>query len=371
MNPYRENGVVREFVDRLLPTSTSFPCEIHPDDEMYRYNLESLRGCRPCAAILYYLKGWQIYSTCREVATSRFGGLREMRSFLDFGSGWGRATRFLITEVDPTRICVAEVRAAAVEFQRRAFGVRGVVTTSDPTSFAPAREFDCVLAASFFSHLPEGRFRGWMRRLVDLLSDAGVLILSTHGAALLNADDAAFPDGIAFFPESEAHDLDSSEYGTSYVTPEFVQRVVAESTDGRGNARCFPYGLCGYQDLYVVTKDERTDLKSMAVTGFPRGELDRSDLAGNRLTLEGWVDGGNGPSSLESVRLTANNVELAAWSPDAATNSGGKRRWEIDVDRSRIGLDDVLIVTAFNDVGLPNVLTMGTLRPYLAPVEAP
>jgi hypothetical protein len=51
MDPYRENGVVRGLVDRQLHASIHFPSEIHRDDEMYRYNFESLRGCRPCAAI--------------------------------------------------------------------------------------------------------------------------------------------------------------------------------------------------------------------------------------------------------------------------------------------------------------------------------
>jgi hypothetical protein len=46
MDPYRENGVVRGLVDRQLHASIHFPSEIHRDDEMYRYNLESLRGCR-------------------------------------------------------------------------------------------------------------------------------------------------------------------------------------------------------------------------------------------------------------------------------------------------------------------------------------
>ena len=363
MDPYREDSRVRGYADRLAHPFEEVPSVIHPDDDMYRYNLESLRGCRPCAAILYYSKGWQIFSTVREVAAWRFGSLRNVASLLDVGSGHGRVTRFLVGEVEPARICTAEIRPTAIEFQKRAFGVRGVVTRPDPASLDPRERFDCIVAASFFSHLPEGRFRGWMKRLVDLLTEGGLLLFSTHGASLLNPGAGDLPNGIVFVPDSEARDLDSSEYGTSYVTAEFVERVVDEATDGQGRTRHFARGLCGYQDLYVVTRDGSTSLDSLEVTQFPWGEVDRSNLESNRLVLEGWVDGGNGPSSLKSVCLTVNNVERGAWSPAEA----GDRRWRIDVDRSDIGLDDVLIASARNEQGLENILSMGTLRPYLAP----
>ncbi len=330
---------------------------------MYRYNLGSLRGCRPCAAILYYSKGWQIFWTVREVVAWRFGSLRNLASLLDVGSGHGRVTRFLVGEVDPARICAAEVRPAAIEFQKRSFGVRGVVTRPDPESLDPRERFDCIVAASFFSHLPEGRFRGWMKRLVGLLEEGGLLLFSTHGASLLNPGAGDLPNGIVFVPDSEARDLDSSEYGTSYVTSEFVERVVEEATDGRGHTRHFFRGLCGYQDLYVVTRGGSTRLETLAVTRFPWGEVDRSSLESNRLVLEGWVEGGNGPSSVNSVSLTVNNVERGAWSPAETAD----RRWRIDVDRSDIGWDDVLIASARNVQELENILAMGTLRPYLAP----
>jgi hypothetical protein len=73
MDPYREDSRVRGYVDGLVRPFEEVPSVIDPDDDMYRYNLESLRGCRPCAAILYYSKGWQIFSTVREVAAWRFG----------------------------------------------------------------------------------------------------------------------------------------------------------------------------------------------------------------------------------------------------------------------------------------------------------
>ncbi len=371
LDPYREDPRVRGYVDELLHSSEGVPWQIHPDDDMYRYNLESLRGCRPCAAILYYSKGWQISSTVREVAASRFGGLGRIRSFLDVGSGWGRATRFLIGEIDPARICVAEVRPAAVEFQRRAFGVVGLVTTPDPESLDPGREFDCILAASFFSHLPEGRFRGWMRRLVEILDERGLLLLSTHGASLLEPGAGELPNGIAFFPESEAHDLDSSEYGTSYVTEDFVRRVVADATEGHARTRRFPKGLCAFQDLYVVTKDEEIDLENLLITNMPEGDLDRSALPESRLALEGWACDANGPRSLAAVRLTVNNREVAVWTPPETADTRSPQRWSFDVDRRDVAPDDVLIVSAFNGAGLQNILSMGTLRPYLAPAETP
>jgi hypothetical protein len=70
------------------------------------------------------------------------------------------------------------------------------------------------------------------------------------------------------------------------------------------------------------------------------------------------------------VKFTVNNREVAAWTPSRAADTRTPQRWSFDVDRSGIAPDDVLIVSALNDAGLQNILSMGTLRPYLAPAQS-
>src|SRR5689334_17588766 len=94
---------------------------IHPADEMYRFDLAGHHRTPETAAVFYFSMGRDIFHTVSEIAAWRFGGFAAVRSFLDFASGYGRATRFLARAIPADRISVAEIDPGAVRFQEQAF----------------------------------------------------------------------------------------------------------------------------------------------------------------------------------------------------------------------------------------------------------
>lgn len=347
---------------RLIGPGAGLCCALHPADEMYLYNLRSLRGSAEAAAILYFLKGHQIFLTVEEIARWRFGRLSAVGSFLDFASGFGRFTRFLVRQLAADRLCVSEIDPAAVQFQKDAFGVKGLVSDADPGRFQTPDVFDVILAGSFFSHLPASAFEAWLRRLYWLLRPGGLLLFSVHGMPLLAESAADWSEGIVFRAESETTRLDPRDYGTSYVTEEFVRRTVAEATRGEGSICGFPFGFCAHQDLYVLSRPPVPALPPLTLRRFPRGELDKFEIREEDVLVEGWAEGGPREGSPE--------VRLVIGGACAARSAGGggpgpARRWSLTFCRSAAVPDDVVRVEAESEPGFSNILAMGTLRPFL------
>lgn len=340
-------------------------CLLHPADEMYLYNLRSLRGSAEAAAILYFLKGRQIFLTVEEIARWRFGGLSAVGSFLDFASGFGRSTRFLVRELPASRLWVTEIDPEAVRFQEEAFGVRGFVSAADPGQFRSRDGFDVVLASSFFSHLPAPAFEAWLRRLYELLAPGGLLLFSVHGKALLADPAADWSEGIVFRAESETTRLDPRAYGTSYVTEGFVRRAAEAATSGGGSIAGFPFGFCAHQDLYVLCRPPVPELSTLALRRFPRGGLDRSEIREKDVLVEGWAEGA-ACDPAPAVRLFIGGACEAR--SQGGGGSGPSRRWSFTFERSAASPDDVVRIEAEGAPGFSNILAMGTLRPFLPAV---
>ena len=172
----------------------------------------------------------------RRSASSRTGGSAgsgKSRAFLDFASGYGRSTRFLIQELSPKRVWACDIYANAIAFQRRHLGVHGVVSVPDPADFPRGQKFDFIFASSFFSHMPESSFGSWFKTLRYLLTPPrDPRVQHARRLAAYPLDCIVPPEGMVFFPMSESRSLDANQYGSSYVNEEFVSRVV----DGRPGA---------------------------------------------------------------------------------------------------------------------------------------
>jgi len=182
------------------------------------------------------------FGRCREPGAS-------YSRWLDFGSGAGRVTRHLTAfgdadeltgvDVDPDLVAWTDRRLAPAKFRR--------IAPSPPTDF-PAGRFDVVVCVSVFTHFDEEAGRRWAAELARLLRPGGLLIVSTHGAAIAAAQPLSetqrrrfaetgflfIPGGGAFNEEAAFH---SEAYLRSAWSPwfdpvEFVQ-----------------HGLMGFQDL--------------------------------------------------------------------------------------------------------------------------
>lgn len=353
---------LRGLPDGRAPVATA----IHPADEMYRFELEAPHRSPDTAAIRYFAAASAIFRTVSEVVAWRFGGWRGVGSFLDFASGYGRATRFFARALDPGRITVAEIDPGAVAFQRETFGVRGVVSGHEPRDFPAEGAFDLVLAVSFFSHLPVERFEAWLGRLFGRVARGGVLVFSTHGEELKPAE-AAMPEaGLLFRPESETTRLEGSEYGTSWVTEAFVRRAAAAAA-GEGRLWGFPYGLCGYQDLYVLARPPVPEDAAPRPARDPWGALELATIEAGTVAARGWAVGDRDERPPDVKLFLGGRLEAVSRGTGAR---GARRDWSFAFPVAAAGPDRVVRIEAESERGARRLLVAETLRPYLpaAPV---
>jgi SAM-dependent methyltransferase len=262
---------------------------IHRADEMLSFLEDTFGGDRDQALAVYFRSGLLIWETFREILTWRFGRLDRVGRLLDFASGYGRVTRFAVRDLPPDRIWVSDIYEQGVRFQEAQFGVHGLVSAPSPADFAPAERFDAILVSSLFSHLPEETFHPWLARLRGLLAPGGMLILSVHDWSLLWPEREVSPSGILFEAISESGSLEKSQYGTCWVTEDFVRRAIARSAPEMAAHR-IPRGFCNFQDLYVLVDEPEVDFSGLTLRALPEGFVDHCTLTPpDRLDLSGWV----------------------------------------------------------------------------------
>jgi SAM-dependent methyltransferase len=234
------------------------PCTaIHLDDSMLRFFVERRHGHRERALVDYFRTGLAAARAIETLVQWWFGAARPGIRMLDFASGYGRITRFLVQRQAADRLWVADLVADAVEFQRRCFGVGGLVSTADPMELPCDESFDCIVVSSLFSHLPPASFAAWLRRLAALLRPGGLLLFSVHDVSLrplfgkppLDAEALARSGGIHYESDSEIPGLQG--YGSTWVDETFVHRAVAEASGGAGCVR-LPRALSSFHDYYAV-----------------------------------------------------------------------------------------------------------------------
>ena len=292
---------------------------VHEEDEMWR--LFYYRGSQNLdqSLVMYFHSGWKIWDTYRRILSHLFGEpgpIGDTGKILDFASGYGRVTRFIVHDIPPERVWIADIYARGVEFQRERFGVHGLVSAADPVDFQCGERFDAILVSSLFSHLPEATFLAWLRRLWGLLAPGGALIFSVHGEALLPRDHAGQAElaahGLYFEEESESGSLSKAQYGTAWVTEGYVREALAQVAPGASVAR-YPRGFANLQDLYVAVDRPGVDFSGLDVTGGVEVVLDHCGFVFPRqIQVSGWgVDRTSG-EPLQEIRARIDGRPVAA-----------------------------------------------------------
>ena len=225
---------------------------------MYLF-LESHPGTKnPVKA--YFDSGESLYKSVGTALRGANVNLGDGRNLLDFACGYGRLARFLVNDVGPENVFVADIDARAVDFCKATFGVRGFYSTRDPGALAHEGLYGAILVVSLFSHLSLELWAGWLERLYGMLKDGGVLLFSTHGmhAYGLLSEEARAPveevrEGFYYVGLSETKRLSPEDYGTTYVSPEYVEGVIRGR--GLGSVVSFsPHLLWNFQDVYTLRK---------------------------------------------------------------------------------------------------------------------
>ncbi|MEG4342841.1 methyltransferase [Microcoleus sp. A003_D6] len=367
-----ENPVIKAFIRDRAKFPENFKLNICEDDEMYLFSLSNVKDDRDRALVRYYAIGRRILDTVKQVVEWHFGSFENVPYFLDFACGYGRFTRFLIQEMPPERIWVSDIYANAVKFQTEYLGVNGIVSTGKPENYLIDRKFDCILANSFFSHMPERTFTSWLQNLYDLLTPNGILMFSVHDECLLPPHIEMPANGILFSAQSESQSLDKEEYGTTYVTENFVRELIAEVSGGKAFVHRIKKGICRFQDLYVVTNELVRDFSELKFNHHPEGYIDVAAFTNKEnLYLEGWAADVNLDGRIEDLQVLVNGEVVQRCEPfydrpdvagyfetDVALQSG----WNCYLPKNTVGLEDVLTVKAINNYGWEWILENCTVK---------
>jgi SAM-dependent methyltransferase len=153
--------------------------------------------------------------------------------FLDFGSGYGRVTRFLPSALGKDiEIYTSEIKAEAVAFSTKELGFKSILHGSQAKSFPTDKQFDLIFAGSIFSHLPETLFVEWLAKLTEVLSPNGILMFSTHNTTL----NKTLENSVDFHYTTNSEDAvlnmvsdhlsDDSEYGTTFISDKKVSQLM-------------------------------------------------------------------------------------------------------------------------------------------------
>ncbi|MBD2313293.1 sulfotransferase [Desertifilum sp. FACHB-1129] len=343
------NSVIQATIQQLTSSPELFKTAICERDEMYQFALNKAEGNAPQAALRYYTNGRRIFDCVRQIVEPYFDGFQNISAFLDFACGYGRFTRFLLQELEKEKIWVSDIYPEAVKFQTEEFGVQGVYSTSQPQDYPTLRQFDCILASSFFSHIPEATFKPWLEKLLGFLDAQGLLIFSVHDIRLAPNSQGEFQ----FIPESESQSLAGEEYGTTYVSEAYLQQLLAEINPEFTYQR-ISQGLCYHQDLYVVTKQPRKPLNEIAVYHHPAGTLNHCKRTAETIELFGQVEEFNPNSQIEDIQIWTNGRLFQRCLPIEAN-------WHCGLPRNRLKAEDVLLIKAVNSRGLERILAVDTV----------
>lgn len=237
-----------------LPGSLGGPfgieARIAPEDEIYRFFTTHPSSINPVRD--YLADGWRTLSELLRLAERTGFRLGDCGSFLEFACGYGRFTRHLVKALPPGALHVSDVMPGSVDFLNRHLGVQGFYSSTDPAALRLPRRYQTIFVLSLFSHLPHTTWPVWLGLLHDALEPGGMLIITTHGEYSAQTAGVALPDdGFLFFPDSESSALDSSAYGSTFTSADYVHRAV-DRLPGAPRREHLPAHFWSNQDAYVI-----------------------------------------------------------------------------------------------------------------------
>lgn len=361
----RSDRILASFLQAMVPSFNSFNTTISDNDEMFLMALENTAGDPTQAAIRYHGNGLRIFQAIQQIITHHFGSWDNLSTFLDFAGGYGRFTRFLTQVLPPEHIWISDIYPEAVQFQIEQFQVQGIPSTLTPTEYKIDQNFDCILASSFFSHIPESTFAPWLKTLYHNLNEGGLLIFSTHDVTLAPNPFALSASGIHFIPQSESRTLDPSVYGTTYVSEEFIQHSLNQILGPSATYHRIPKGLADHQDLYIISKNTSPDWSTFTFTYPPQGSLESTELnSSGDWEFKGKVWSLNAQTPAKSIELWVNDTIIHRCVPRV------EGYWVCHLNHSQVQRDDVVMIKAIGETGtLERMLVCQTLE-QLASLES-
>jgi len=329
-------------------------------DDMLDFALELFEHDRDVALTNYFQNGLEQFEIVKHIASWRG---KPVRTMLDFASGYGRLTRFLVHEHLAEEITVSDILEGGMEFQAREFGVRTILSTAFPENLATPQKYDLIFVASLFTHLPPATFHPWLKRLATLLEPEGLLIFSVHDESIAPKK---VSEGINFEAYSESRVLDASDYGSTWVTEGYVREQVASIDPSFACVRV-PFGLSEWQDLYVVSPSPIANPRRRRT---PKGFIEHCHVVDDGIRFDGWATVVEEAPDRVEVRIdddiAATTSEFYArgdvaslFASEGATKSG----WELLVPHEAVRSFryQTVTVSVFSRENVERILFLGTI----------
>jgi SAM-dependent methyltransferase len=192
--------------------------------------------------------GGDLYSADMVVEAAEDAGRRmpDVRRALDFGCSSGRTLRPLAAAWPDVEWHGVDPNEGAVAWAARHVpGALFQPSPSDPPLPFPDAHFDLVYAISIWSHFNEWAARAWLDEMWRLIAPSGLLVFTVHGAqsvayygqhglrppAQLNQiQRELYRRGFWYAPEfgkAGDHGVAHPEWGTSFISPEWLLRTVS------------------------------------------------------------------------------------------------------------------------------------------------
>jgi ubiquinone/menaquinone biosynthesis C-methylase UbiE len=127
-----------------------------------------------------------VAAVSEELTTLGRPGLRDS-TVLDFGSGWGRISRVLLTEVAPSRLYAADVDPEMTALVNTTLpGINALTVTPHPPTVLGDASMDVAVAFSVFSHLSGDAHKAWAHEFGRVVKPGGVIAVTILGEEFID-----------------------------------------------------------------------------------------------------------------------------------------------------------------------------------------
>lgn len=112
--------------------------------------------------------------------------------------------------------------------------------------------------------------------------------------------------GLSFHEESEIAELDTRDYGSTFVSEAYVRKAVEQASGGRSEYHRIKRVMY-YQDLYVLVNSDHADFSGLKFRYGPGGTLDYCYWSRrDELCISGWNVDVTPGSSIEEISIFVN-----------------------------------------------------------------
>lgn len=204
-----------------------FNTVIHRNDMMLYNHIVHYAGDTAKAVSSYFEVGVSAAKSISNILKAP-----ELKNVLDFGSGYGRVSRFLPYYFKKAEIEVSEVKPIAMEFQKEAFGFDTVTHTEQAASFKASPQ-DLIIGISVFTHIPEHAFKEWLEVLFANLNEGGQLVFTFN-----DIQKCPFGNNGTYHYQEQSEDSsnsgipdkldDVSQYGSTFYSHSYMKELLSK-----------------------------------------------------------------------------------------------------------------------------------------------